>query len=81
MVSFTVALTFLIVKGHKTLPETTVRLTLTVTYKFEEGDETPDPQTCKDQLDNLVKTATNRGLLSGDHEFVVDRHSHGIEVL
>lgn len=59
-------------------PKTELRLELTVAYAFEEGDERPDLATCKQLLDDLVATAANRGMLSGNHEFVVDSYDHKV---
>jgi hypothetical protein len=58
-----------------------VELTLRVAYGFEERDEVPDLDVCKAQLEDLVKLAANRGLLSGDTDMVVDEyHFHVDEV-
>lgn len=58
----------------------TVELKLTVTYTNEDDpNDVPNKQVCHDLLDNLVKLAANRGLLSGDTEYVIDSYSHKIE--
>lgn len=52
-----------------------MQLVLTVAYRHEEADELPSTDTCRDILSRLVSTATNRGLLTGDQDFVVDSYS------
>ncbi len=52
-----------------------MQLVLTVAYRHEEADELPTRQDCRDILSRLVSTATNRGLLTGDQDFVVDSHT------
>lgn len=61
------------------MPEATkIQLVLNVDYAYEDGDDKPDPAVCKKLLNSLVALAANRGLLSGDHEFVVDEYSHEV---
>jgi hypothetical protein len=61
----------------------TVRLILTVTYEHQDHPGIlPDEQMCHCQLDDLVRFAANRGLLSGDNDdLVVDDYTYNVETV
>lgn len=56
----------------------TVELKLVVTYSFEETSERPSFEMCRDQLEDLVSLAYNRGLLTNDTPMVVDSYMHTV---
>lgn len=60
----------------------TVELKLTVEYSNPDKPKSvPNEKVCHELLDDLVKLAANRGLLSGDTEYVVDDYSYKIETI
>lgn len=60
----------------------TVQLMLTVRYESEDSPNTvPDQETCEGFMHDLVQFAANRGLLSGESEYVVESYRHTVETI
>ena len=54
------------------MKRTTIKLTLQVSYVFEDDRDYPDPEICQELLADIVDTAVADGRISGNEEFIVD---------
>ena len=58
----------------------TVELKLRVQYERDDGT-TPTEDECREILEDLVQHATNRGLLTGDSDLLVEDHRYEIQTV